>query len=1269
MFEITGDDIASLSDTDLRTLVGLLCEAEMRRRAFSTSAVTWGGNQTAKDGGLDVRVNLPAATEINGFIPAPQTGFQVKKPDMPRNAILEEMKPNGVLRPVILELAAASGAYVIASSTGSTADSALKNRREAMADAIKGTIAEGKLILEFYDRNRIATWVRDHAGMIPWVRSRIGKAVPGWHSFGSWSNSPAGSDAGYLVDEHARIRTGATDEGDGLSAVEGISRIRNALRNPGHVVRLVGLSGVGKTRLAEALFDPSVGTGSLDPSLAIYTNVAEEPDPPPIGLASDLIAAATPAILVIDNCPPELHRRLSELARAAGTTIRVITIEYDIQEDQPEGTDVFVLNTSSPALIEKLIARRYPAISQIDTNTIAKFSGGNARVALALAATVGKSETLAGLNDAELFKRLFQQRHDPDASLLAIAQACSLVYSFEGEKLSGDGCELPVLGSLVGRSAEEVYAAAAELKRRDLLQERGPWRAVLPHAIANNLAKLALQNIPLAKIKEVLVEQASQRVLRSFSRRLGYLDGSKQAKAIVASWLAPNGLLADLTNLDELGRAIFINIAPVVPDAVLSALEHALGGADGDTLRRSTDFLRLLRSLAYDPHYFERVVALLLRFALLAGDADPFNNDATNVFVSLFPIVLSGTHAPGDMRLKVVAGLLHSKDADTRTLGVKALEEMLKSDHFSSHYEFEFGARSRDYGYCPKTGKEVGDWFKAVMQLAAVVALSQEPVAAEVRKAIASEFRGLWANGGQADALDALARTIGKDSFWRDGWIGARQTRLYEAGGMPPESLAKLKALEDFLRPKDLVSKVRGLILGSNGGHLDLDDIDEVEGNDFEAAAARTAAAIKELGKDVAADQTAFKAVLPELMARGGKLCAFGAALAEAAEDPRGMWEAMVRQLAATQQADAGLHCGFLSALQKCDAELADVVLDEALEHETLAGSFPYLQACAEIDARGVVRLRKALELGKAAIASYYSLAYGRASDRISGPEFRDLVTAIGNKSGGVPVALQILSMRLHSDRTDKRETAPEVAEAGRALLATFEFCNNGSRANREDHDLGIVARASLSGPKGEAIARRLCRDLMAGVSRYEVHASDHDGLVTALLQTYPAAVLDELFSCDEKACRKSVQLVRDLERHRHFVFDAVSDDAILNWCDRDPATRFPIAASIGSVFTRSNDGEPQQWKPLATKLLERAPAPTAVLSEIAYRVLPSGGWSGSLATILESSLKLLEELPIGDLPMLAAPLEERKAALRQRIEQQRRQERAESRARSSTFE
>lgn len=66
----------------------------------------------------------------------PNTGFQVKVPDMPRSAILEEMAPDGNLRPVIQELARKQGAYVIVSSHGSTADGPLQNRVLAMQETL-----------------------------------------------------------------------------------------------------------------------------------------------------------------------------------------------------------------------------------------------------------------------------------------------------------------------------------------------------------------------------------------------------------------------------------------------------------------------------------------------------------------------------------------------------------------------------------------------------------------------------------------------------------------------------------------------------------------------------------------------------------------------------------------------------------------------------------------------------------------------------------------------------------------------------------------------------------------------------------------------------------------------------------------------------------------------------------------------------------------------------------------------------------------------------
>ena len=110
MFEVCDKDIGLLSDTDLRTLVVRLCEKEVKDAGFSTAVVTAGGDQKAKDGGLDVRVDLPGRFPKNGFIAKPLTGFQVKqeKSGFAQKKILAEMRPRGVARLRAVDLAYSS---------------------------------------------------------------------------------------------------------------------------------------------------------------------------------------------------------------------------------------------------------------------------------------------------------------------------------------------------------------------------------------------------------------------------------------------------------------------------------------------------------------------------------------------------------------------------------------------------------------------------------------------------------------------------------------------------------------------------------------------------------------------------------------------------------------------------------------------------------------------------------------------------------------------------------------------------------------------------------------------------------------------------------------------------------------------------------------------------------------------------------------------------------------------------------------------------------
>lgn len=125
MFEITKEDIQKLNDKDLRELIGKLCEAELRKLHISPVYVTYGGDQDAADGGIDVCVKIDDAYRVNGFIPRNYTGFQVKLPKMSRSAIIKEMRPKNSLRDSIKEIANQSGSYIIVSAQDDTSDTML----------------------------------------------------------------------------------------------------------------------------------------------------------------------------------------------------------------------------------------------------------------------------------------------------------------------------------------------------------------------------------------------------------------------------------------------------------------------------------------------------------------------------------------------------------------------------------------------------------------------------------------------------------------------------------------------------------------------------------------------------------------------------------------------------------------------------------------------------------------------------------------------------------------------------------------------------------------------------------------------------------------------------------------------------------------------------------------------------------------------------------------------------------------------------------------
>ncbi len=103
--------------------------------------------------------------------------------------------------------------------------------------------------------------------------------MSGWSSIGDWCGVGVSEETPYLFNDKACLTDERTSDHEQLTIGEGIARLRVSLTKARQCIRLIGLSGLGKTRLVQALFEDGVGEAPLDPGLAVYTDYSIETDP------------------------------------------------------------------------------------------------------------------------------------------------------------------------------------------------------------------------------------------------------------------------------------------------------------------------------------------------------------------------------------------------------------------------------------------------------------------------------------------------------------------------------------------------------------------------------------------------------------------------------------------------------------------------------------------------------------------------------------------------------------------------------------------------------------------------------------------------------------------------------------------------------------------------------------------------------------------------------------------------------------------------------
>ena len=1104
-----------------------------------------------------------------------------------------------------------------------------------------------------------------------WLRSNFGKDHRGWEEYGNWASCPKGIEEEYILDQAIRLHSSSSNNSEGLATVDALNLLRERLLKAGASIRLVGLSGVGKTRFVQALFDERIEGIALDKETVFYSDISLSPSPTPRVLVERLVRDNIQSIIVVDNCPPDLHRELTNLCKN-NSTARILTIEYDVREDQPEQTEVYTLEPSSSELIEAMISSRFPYLSKQTTGKIADFSGGNARVANALASTVGKDENISRLKDEELFKRLFHQRHDSDIGLEKAAEGLSLAYSFQLESEDDFSEELKLLGEIVMLPPLEMYKFAKELKRRNLAQERSIWMAILPHPIANRLARLALQNVPHSNIVKFINSNTQPRLLKSFSRRIGYLNDSEEAVKLASLWLKADGVIDLLFKKgnDDLSISLLANIAPIIPNEVLTYLEQR-AKFDSTFLSRDNphyiSITRLLRSLAYEDDLFSQCFDLLCRFALTEKKGEN-NNSVRSLLRSLFQLYLSATHATLERRVKCIGKLMDSTNESERELGYELLDDSLNTSHFSSSYGFDFGAKSRDFGYEPQSRNDVLSWYREYLLLIRNLASSGNVIDERVKEVFASHIRGLWRIAELHDDLESISKSFCSNGGWPQGWLALGATLRFDSTSMTKEHKNRLKMLRANIAAQDLDGQMELYVFADNHNYFGLDELDE-ESETVKWGYEKAQELAEELGTHVAQEHYDYLikklAQILTTMNTNNHLFRFGHGVASGVNDIEKAWGdiAICLEKLDIKKVNSNFVGGFVRYVYDNYSDKAQLILDGLLNSDRLNQIFPLVQFDCPLDEVAVSRLITSLKNNTSPSWMYRNMASGRRHESISDSDLITILDLLWLQPNGHSTVIEILTMRFHGlEKQAIYVPSVDLIKKCREFLLKHDYGREQRDYGGRDYSLTQIAKVCFLGEKAEEDANTLFKKLFEGIATYKVYAFDYGEFLSTVIELQPTQALD-VFLKDDNVLGEitTSHLSRETSP-----FSKLPLDKAIEWCKESPISRFKTLAS--SVTPYEKNGEHLILTNLAKALVNKSPEPWLVIEAFERAAIPMS-WIGSRASIIEQRAEMFEELLSHENSDVVESTKMTLSRLKKRVEQEKADEELKSRQSEERFE
>ena len=1224
-FEVVGEHIAALTERTFPLLLRLLLSAEVKANDLPSARIHVASNIYATDGGEDGRITWKDGPDHTPFLPSRLNQFQLKAGEIsPAAAAKDVLAKKPAVKPMVRSVLEVGGHYIMLcahSYTWKQIDAREARIRKALRDAGM-TIDDNQV--DFRDADQIALWVNGHPSVAIWLKEQTQPGTVGpFRSWSYWAGRTEYDQPPMAEDER-------------LSVLR--DRLRDLVAEPRQFVRVVGLSGVGKTRLIfEALgaTEEEVAAGFFLSDLVMYAVQSEVGSHAINEIVQNLADTGARAVVVVDNCDPDAHQILAGMILRQGSHLSLVTIDNEIPTGTLDGNTLKV-GEAATSVTQGIINYVLPGLQYEDQSRLERFSEGFPEIAVRVGKAWSESRPIAHATDDGLVDTFVLGRNPRNRELLLNSAPLLAVFGLVevDSPANGQLSEVAELGRNL--SSDDLLSAITQLVDRGVAQKRGRFVTIQPRPIAMRLAEQQWKEWPRATRDSVLSGDTSPSLKVLAARQLALLDTTDISLDVVAHVCRHGGPFDGLEAISRPGHAeVLSKLAEINSEVVANQIERSLEEVK-DLAEISGDVRRhlvwALEKVAFHTCTFEEGARLLLRLAAAEkqilsrlSEDDGFlrrswDSNAASKFKGLFPMLLGATEADGDARLSFLDEAANTADLARRVVVAEGLIAGCETRHFDRVLGAEAqGSRPALDSWRPATSWEASEYIKGCVMRLAQLAQEEDKAGVTARTGLADALSHLILEGfiGIDEVESVVSQVTAKTDYWPEAMRSLRSVLIYHDQKINPEVTERVRRLVDELQPKSLELRIRSLVSEIAWDYRDTRELDSNEQYQREVEA------IRKLASEALQHPATLNASLPRL-SRGQTRMAleFGVAVADLADSPPEWLEPFIEAIEEVPENERNydLLSGFVIGLAKGHPNDMDMFKQRAARSRELAPAFLRVSWRFGITRSDIHMATSALQDGLLPPRHFREWSFGGKLGEVSAPEVAPLFdTMLDHSAEGFTEAVHLMGMYAYGAPEKLEGLRPQVLKL--AENATRWQLTRGWDQCQYHFELimGWVLGKGRRNPDARATALALAK----AVANMEGFNDDLliKPLLPKLLSGFPEIawpLIGQAIVSDQRRASRLRYVLGDpysFGRKANPVILSLPEDTLFAWCDASPdsAPAF-LAVTIPVLATQGVDAPERTLHPVIARLLNEFGDRKDVLQAVESNI-HTFGWSGSRTT------------------------------------------------------